>query len=171
MTKTAALAPPAATTRFERKRDAILAAATDLINHRGLHGMTLTAVAAEVGLITNSVTYYFKKKEDLAVACYLEGVGRYRAMLEEAMAEADPPARMRKLIDLCLDNVRKTRRGELSPLPIFSDVRALPDEPRHPVGEAYREFFLIARDLFQGPGYEWIGGPRRPGPGRPLCGD
>ncbi len=151
------IAPPAATPRFEKKRDAIIAAATDLINHRGLHGMTLTAVAAEVGLITNSVTYYFKKKEDLAVACYLEGIARYRAMLEVAMDEPNPPRRMRKFIDLCLDNVRKMRSGELPPLPTFSDIRALPDEPRAPVGAAYREYFQIARELFTGPGYEWIG--------------
>lgn len=144
------------TPRFEKKREAILAAATDLMNHRGLHGMTLTAVAAEVGLITNSVTYYFKKKEDLAVACFLEGIARYRAMLEEAMNEADPPARMRKFINLCLENVRGMRRGEVAPLPVFSDVRALPDEPRKPVGAAYREYFLIARELFAGAGYEWM---------------
>jgi AcrR family transcriptional regulator len=57
-----------ATDRFERKREAILDAATDLMNTRGVKGLTLSVAAAAVDLSTTSVTYYFKRKDDLAAA-------------------------------------------------------------------------------------------------------
>ena len=62
------------TQRFERKREAILDAAARLFNQKGLKGATLAEVAQSVGLITTSVTYYYKKKEDLVVACLLRSI-------------------------------------------------------------------------------------------------
>ena len=59
------------TDRFERKREAILDAATSLMNARGVKGLTLSDAAAAVGLSTTSVTYYFKRKDELAAACML----------------------------------------------------------------------------------------------------
>ncbi|MGZ8407165.1 MAG: TetR/AcrR family transcriptional regulator [Caulobacteraceae bacterium] len=52
---------PGQTKRFERKREAILDAAARLFNQKGLKGATLAEVAQRVGLITTSVTYYYKK--------------------------------------------------------------------------------------------------------------
>jgi AcrR family transcriptional regulator len=71
MTETAAPDQPAATARYAARREAILAAAIGILNRQGVKGMTLAGVAAEVGLITTSVTYYFRRKEDLAAACFL----------------------------------------------------------------------------------------------------
>ena len=61
-----------ATPRYARKKEAILAAATTILNRQGVKGMTLADVANEVGLITTSVTYYYRKKDDLAAACFCE---------------------------------------------------------------------------------------------------
>ena len=58
------------TKRFRAKRDAILAAAAEAINEQSAKGMTFADVARRVGLNTTSVTYYFKRKEDLAAACF-----------------------------------------------------------------------------------------------------
>ena len=58
-----------ATERYAKKKEAILAAATAILNRQGVKGMTLADVAAKVGLITTSVTYYYRKKDDLAAAC------------------------------------------------------------------------------------------------------
>ena len=74
-------APPV-TARFSRKRDAIVAAATEILNHRGVRGMTLALVAERVGLITTSVTYYFKKKDELAAACFMSGIERLKAQVQ-----------------------------------------------------------------------------------------
>jgi AcrR family transcriptional regulator len=152
---------PLSTPRFEKKRDAIIAAATTQINRYGVHGMTLTAVAADVGLITNSVTYYFKKKEDLAVAVYLEGIDCYRRHLAEALKEPDPPSRLRRYITMSLETSRKLWTGEHPPVPVFSDMRALPEPRRKIVNAAYLEMFAIACAMFEGAGYEWMGAQGR----------
>jgi AcrR family transcriptional regulator len=60
---------PRQTKRYEQKRQSILDAAVRLFNQKGLKGTTLADVAQSVGLITNSVTYYYRKKEELATAC------------------------------------------------------------------------------------------------------
>ena len=139
------------TARFARKREAIIAAAADIINHKGVKGMTLADVAASVGLITTSVTYYFKKKEDLAAACFLAGIARLDALVGEALAEATPPARLYRLLTLYLDLVLAIRRGEASPVAVFSDARALTDENRSAVGPAYAQLFRRFRGVFEAP--------------------
>ncbi len=60
--------------RFHEKRDAILAAAATLFNEQGLKGVTLNQIATSVGLETTSLTYYYSKKEDLAVSCTLRAI-------------------------------------------------------------------------------------------------
>ena len=42
--------PPVSTDRFARKKEAIIAAATGILNRRGVKGMTLADVAASVDL-------------------------------------------------------------------------------------------------------------------------
>ena len=54
------------TSRYETKRDAILDAAARVFNDKGLKGATLAEVAAQVGLITTSVTYYYKRNRQAA---------------------------------------------------------------------------------------------------------
>src|ERR1700710_2514651 len=113
------------TDRFERKREAILDAATDLLNARGVKGLTLGVTAAAVDLSTTSVTYYFKRKDDLAAACMLRGVEALTSMVEQALAEQTPQARLHRLLTLYLERVRRSAVGELPPLPALSDLRAL----------------------------------------------
>ena len=94
-------APASSTDRYTKKKEAIIAAAVGILNRRGVRGMTLADVAASVDLITTSVTYYFKKKEDLAVACYLRGIERFDALISTALQEPNPPARLRLVYPPC----------------------------------------------------------------------
>jgi ABC-type dipeptide/oligopeptide/nickel transport system ATPase subunit/AcrR family transcriptional regulator len=64
------------TARFQDKREAILDGAARLFNEHGVRGGMLSDVARQVGLATNSLTYYYRKKEDLAAACLLRADGR-----------------------------------------------------------------------------------------------
>jgi AcrR family transcriptional regulator len=82
------------TKRFRAKREAILAAAADAINEQSAKGMTFADVARRVGLNTTSVTYYFKRKEDLAAAAFENTLARLNEMLDAAAAEASPEARV-----------------------------------------------------------------------------
>ena len=66
----ARVAEETSTRRFREKRDAILAAAAEAINEQSAKGMTFADVARRVGLNTTSVTYYFKRKDQLAAGCF-----------------------------------------------------------------------------------------------------
>src|SRR3954467_11250029 len=100
------------TKRFQAKRDAILAAAADAINEQSAKGMTFADVARRVGLNTTSVTYYFKRKEELAAACFDHTLEKLLAMLDEALAEATPQARVAKYLSLNMARLARIQRGE-----------------------------------------------------------
>ncbi len=145
-----------ATARYTRKKQAIIAAACEILNRDGIKGMTLANVAARVGLITTSVTYYFKKKEDLAVACLLEGIERFEALFDEALAEPTAPARLAKILDNWLELQRRIALGETPAIPAFNDIRALQKPQRTVIVDAYLKYAAKVRSLFSGPGMEWL---------------
>ncbi|HWS76734.1 MAG TPA: helix-turn-helix domain-containing protein, partial [Quisquiliibacterium sp.] len=89
---------PGAPRRGARRR-AVLDAAARLFNRRGLRGATLAEVAADVGLATNSITYYFRRKEDLAVACLLEAIEAVVAIADQAAQQEDPRLRAQAFLD------------------------------------------------------------------------
>lgn len=153
-----AVAPraPTATARYTRKKQAIIAAACEILNRDGIKGMTLANVAARVGLITTSVTYYFKKKEDLAVACLRDGIERFEALFDEALREPTAVDRLAKLLDLWLDLHRRIASGETPALPVFNDIRALQKPQRTIIVDAYLKYAAKVRSMFSGPGLEWL---------------
>ncbi len=129
--------------------------------------MTLADVAASVGLITTSVTYYFKKKEDLAVACFLRAIERLDALIGEASAPSDPRERVRRLLENYFALDRRIREGEEAPIAVFSDVRSLNEPYLSQVNEPYGKLFRKARALLQSPATDgWIARAR---PRAPTC--
>src|SRR3954471_21931103 len=97
-TDTAELDEVTGTKRFRAKRNAILAAAAEAINEQSAKGMTFADVARRVGLNTTSVTYYFKRKEDLAAACFEHTLDGLQAMLDQAWAEPTPQKRVARYL-------------------------------------------------------------------------
>ncbi|HEY3799713.1 MAG TPA: TetR family transcriptional regulator [Caulobacteraceae bacterium] len=147
----------AATKRFTAKREAIVAAATEILNQRGVRGMTLAGVAAEVGLITTSVTYYFKKKDELAAACFASGIARLMALTEVARQEPTPTARVSRLLQLCVEMRARISGGAEPALPVFSDIRALSPGTHGAAALAYRNLFHAVRRLLTDPETPWMG--------------
>ncbi len=141
----------AATARYARKKETILAAATAILNRQGVRGMTLADVAASVGLNTTSVTYYYRKKDDLAAACFMRGLERFEAMVEQAAGEATPAARIIKFLDLYLDLNRRVRLGEATPLTSFAEIKALKEPLRGSVIGAFNDLFRRVRSFFDDP--------------------
>ncbi|HEY2710369.1 MAG TPA: TetR/AcrR family transcriptional regulator [Caulobacteraceae bacterium] len=139
---------PNVTQRFSRKRDDIVAAATEILNTRGVRGMTLALVAERVGLITTSVTYYFKKKDELAAACFKSGISRLLALVHEARGEETASARVRRLLELYLGLRARVAAGLEPAIPVFSDIRALSTETQRATAAAYGELFRSVRRLF-----------------------
>ena len=149
------------TDRFQKKREAILDASTILLNQHGVKGLTLAVAAAAVDLSTTSVTYYFKRKDDLAAACIMRGLNWLLAAVDTALTEATPQARLHKLLELYLERLRLTAIGEAPPLPALSDIRALNNPQRTEVFEAFMRLFRKVRGLFETPELGWLGRGKR----------
>lgn len=135
---------PRQTARYERKREAILDAAAQLFNARGLGGATLADVAQQVGLTTTSVTYYYRRKEDLAAACLMQAIEAIAELLHQANAEATPPARLTRFVALYLGLQQEVALAKRPPLINFWDLRALTgpggDIARSAFSDLFREF-------------------------------
>jgi AcrR family transcriptional regulator len=149
------------TDRFERKREAILDAATELLNKRGVKGLTLGLAAEAVNLSTTSVTYYFKRKDDLAAACMLRGIASLGEIVGQALAEPTPGLQLKALITHYLDRVRRSELGEAPPLPVLADIQALGEPQRAEVFQAFMKMFRRLRTLFEGEGLDWLSRGRR----------
>ncbi len=80
----------APTRRFEQRKSAIIVSAVDVLNRKGVRGMTLVDVATQLGLVPTGVIYYFRNKEELAAACFLDSVDRYNALAAQAAHGAWP---------------------------------------------------------------------------------
>ncbi|NGM33559.1 TetR/AcrR family transcriptional regulator [Methylobacterium sp. DB0501] len=145
---------PRQTRRYAQKRDAILHAAAALINEAGVKGTTLADVARSVGLMTNSVTYYYRRKEDLAAACFLHTIGVLDGLVARAEAAPDGPARLARLLDLVVAHRAAMAAGEEPDIAVLNDVRALPAPQAESVFSAYNALFRRLRGWFDEDGLD-----------------
>lgn len=136
------------TRRFEQRKTAIVASAVEVLNRKGVRGMTLGEVAASLNLVPTGVIYYFKNKEDLAAACFLKGVEGFSQFLAAGETGADARERLTRFFDAYLDYRRRMALQEVEPLTTFNDVRALNSAA---VNAAYVDMFRRARGLLDGP--------------------
>ena len=141
-----AMARPGA--RYRRKRDALLDAATALINEHGAKATTLQAVSQAVDLSTTSVTYYFPRKDVLAAAVFERAIGRLRDFVDEAAKEETPRERVRRLLELHINLRAQVIEGTGVPIATLSEVRTLDDTIREPLLEQYIDLFRATRALW-----------------------
>ena len=141
--------PPGA--RFQRRRADIIAAAIPILNGQGFDGMHLTAVAERIGLRATGVTYYFPRKEELAVACLEAGFDTVHGMLDAAEVEPDGASRVGRLISLYVARDADVRRGQATPMAAFAAIRALQGVPLSRVSESYMRVFRRVRGLLDAP--------------------
>ncbi len=141
-----------ATAKYEQKRQTLVAAASAILNRKGVAGLTLAEVGAAVGFNTTSVTYYFRKKEDLAAACILSAVDRLDAIIAEAAQASGLEARVRRLLDLWLGERFEIAAGLTPPTARFNDIRALAPPHRDRVVEAFNLMFHRLGDLLDAEG-------------------
>lgn len=149
------------TDRFERKREAILDAATRILNRKGIKGLTLGDTAAAVDLSTTSVTYYFRRKDDLAAACITRGIETLTDIADQAVRAATPQERLHGFVTRYLDILKATEAGAAAPLPIITELRALTSPRREEVASAYGRLFRKARQIFDHPDLVWMSRGRR----------
>ena len=144
-------ATAAPTARFQEKRDTILAAAAALFNAQGIKGATLADIATRVGLVTTSITYYYRRKEDLATACFLQAIAAYHALAQQAGAVPGVAARVQRYFSLHAAQLGTMASGTQAPLILFNDIRALPEAQAAVVYAAYTAMFRQVRTLLVGP--------------------
>jgi AcrR family transcriptional regulator len=146
------------TKRYKEKREALLSAASNLFNEKGVIGTTLSEVGATVGLIKNSLTYYFRRKEDLAEACFERAIDVYDGLIAGAANQLTIRERVTELIRAYVGLHAAISQGVHSPVVMFHEIRALPEPQRTHVLGRYTAMYRRLRGIFQTP--ETSGWPR-----------
>ena len=136
---------PQASSRFDRRKAVIVRAAVDVINSKGVRGMTLADVAGKLALVPTAVNYYFRRKEDLAAACFQQAIARYGDLLDRSAQESTAEARLRMFLRAFVDDRIAVDTGMAEPIAAFNDVRTIGDAT---VNAAYVEMFRRIRRLF-----------------------
>jgi AcrR family transcriptional regulator len=133
-----------ATHKFNQRRDTIVRAAVEVLNHKGVRGMTLADVAAKLDLVPTAVMYYFRKKEDLAAACFHKAIEQYESMIEQAKRGETAREALELFVRGYFEFRRQVTAGEADQIAVYNDVRAVHDPG---VGVAYTQMFRNARGL------------------------
>jgi AcrR family transcriptional regulator len=136
------------TAKYARRREAILRVASALINSHGTRGMTLTAVAEQLGLDTSSITYYFKRKEDLAAACLAQALTWQHDAVQRAGALATPRERVRALIGEHFALHRRQIDPAAPQLALLNDMGALPRAVRAGLEDLAEQVVAEVRRFF-----------------------
>lgn len=152
---------PVPRTRYAAKRDAILVAASKVFTDRGVSGFTLAAVAKRMDLHPVSLTYYFKRKEDLAAACLLHTMERFGDMLAEAEAGATPAERLRLFVIAYYAARRRIAEGGEPVLVPLGEIRLIGAPHEDALVEAYQAFSQRITALLKDETAPLSGGRRR----------
>lgn len=157
---TVATSPPPRA-RYAARRDAILAAACKVFIDQGVSGFTLAAVAKRMDLHPVSLTYYFKRKEDLAAECMRLTLSRFNAMLESAEREESAQARLRAFVGAYFETRRGIVLGEAPRLLPFGEITQIGAPGDEELVEAYRALRQRLARLLRPADAPWLTGPRR----------
>ena len=117
-----------------KKRDAILRAATEIINIKGYALATMTEIAAALDLRDAALYYYFPNKQALVFACHQSSLERFERLLSETNADGGSGFERlgRFLTALMVDSARN------GPLLYFGD-RSYLDEAQRDAIAAWSE--------------------------------
>lgn len=131
--------PMSRTRKSARKRDAIMAAATTILNARTYALATMTEIAAALDLRDATLYYYFPSKQALFYACHVRTAERFQSFIE--LAESEGGTGFQKLDRFLFHLIDGSARG--GPLLYFGDYFHLEDEQRATVAARAEE--LTAR--------------------------
>jgi AcrR family transcriptional regulator len=140
-----------ATTRFRDKREAILDGAARLFNRHGVKAGKLADVASQLGLATNSLTYYYRKKEDLVAECLLRSIEAMGAAADAAATEQRFDARIRGFLHRYYDLLVAVAEGRHPELIAFSEILTVGPPHAATVVGAYNQLFRRVRELLRAP--------------------
>jgi AcrR family transcriptional regulator len=146
-----AIPAPDQASRYERQKQRIVDAATILLNRKGMRGMTLAEVAGELGLTTTSVTYYFRRKDQLLAAIFEDALARLEAMARDSAGEPTPRTRVARYIGLYFEEFAQAQREGGRPIANLSEMRSMDEEARGRLVARYRAVMREVRGFFGAP--------------------
>ncbi|MEZ5211870.1 TetR/AcrR family transcriptional regulator [Gordonia sp. (in: high G+C Gram-positive bacteria)] len=123
----------------QAKRDAMLAAARELVGEAGFAGATVAAIAARCGVSVGSVYSYFDNRDALLAEVFRESAEYEFACVRRAVDAAGPDAgaQLAALIDTFADRALRGRRTAWSLL--FEPVIPAVDAERLRLRQSYRD--------------------------------
>ncbi len=86
--------------RTSDKRQRLLAAAKSLFHSQGFLRTTLADIAEKSGVPLGNVYYYFKSKDDIAVAVIDERIEEFQSVIGQWEADPDPRHRLLSFLEL-----------------------------------------------------------------------
>ncbi|MBB6093462.1 AcrR family transcriptional regulator [Povalibacter uvarum] len=135
---------PEPTKKFHKRKDMILRAAVEVLNKKGVKGMTLADVASKLDLVPTAVMYYFRSKEELAASCFHRSIEVYDTLATQAEQARTAREALEAFVRGFFEHRRKIAIGEADQMAVFNDVRAVHDPG---VGKAYEGMFRRTRSL------------------------
>lgn len=135
------------TGRYRQKREAILNAAARLFDENGVKGTMLSEVASQVGLSTNSITYYFKKKEDLVSACLLHTTQTLASLADAAAQAETPEQRVTLFVTARWHKLAQATEGHYPAMMAFRELGDLDASYTQRIFAAYSDMFRRVRSL------------------------
>lgn len=115
--------------KFEKRRAEILSAAIEHLNRHGLKGLNLSEIACAVGMSKANLTYYYRRRDDLAEACFGQTISDFMQMISDARsAGSDPQSRLSGFIAAYFRRIAGAVGGKEMPLAVLGDIRSL-EEP------------------------------------------
>jgi AcrR family transcriptional regulator len=132
------------TPRFVARRARIIDAASAMINERGVRGLSLGAVAEQLGLTGTGLSYYFRRKDLLAAACFERALDRLEEQIGHAARAPDTGGRIARLIALAIEDTA-TEDPARPVIAWLTDLRALDDPARDRLTRRYGAIAETAR--------------------------
>lgn len=104
-------------TRGQDGLEQILNAALSILIEHGYKALTMRRIAAECGMKSGNISYYFKSKNDLVRALLDAIMTSYEEAIAVALnsAGSDPEKRMETLIQLILEDIRSKKTTHVFP--------------------------------------------------------
>ncbi|MCA0903029.1 TetR/AcrR family transcriptional regulator [Qipengyuania aquimaris] len=130
------------------KRSRILQAGAEALAVGGIADLDLNQIAATVDLKPSSLRYYFKNREALAEAIYLERLEEVGEGFDRVRDSRTLQQAVEALCRIEIDHWAQENEGQSSRKPQFGEVRTLSKERRSRVGARFEQVLRQASELF-----------------------
>jgi len=118
-------------------------------------------VAKRMDLHPVSLTYYYKRKEDLAAAVLFDTIHRWEDMLVQAEAGVTPAERLTRFLAAYFEERRRIALGEGLRLTPFSEIGLIEGEQQASLITAFNSLYVRIGRLMKSDATPWVTAPRR----------